>query len=104
MNVDFFFNALYMFYDLYRCDDVFHCRDLSDEIGCRKPEQMVTESLFVCCDGVEMISAIKQCNGYPDCNDGSDEFYCDERKLIIKMNTVLNIFRLFYKNGVSVTI
>ena len=33
--------------------------------------------MFTCCDGV-MILASKQCNGYTDCKDGSDEFYCDE--------------------------
>ena len=66
-----------------RCDEVFHCRDLSDEIGCDEPkEEFVSESLFVCCDGVQMISAAKQCNGFSDCKDGSDEFYCKERKFI----------------------
>ena len=35
--------------------------------------------MFTCCDGV-MVLASKQCNGYPDCKDGSDEFYCDEGK------------------------
>jgi len=78
-----FLLSLFFISFFLRCDDVFHCGDLSDEIGCGEPqEQMVTESLFVCCDGVQMISASKQCNGNPDCKDGSDEFYCDERKLI----------------------
>ena len=36
--------------------------------------------MFSCCDGVEMVLASKQCNGYPDCKDGSDEFYCNEGK------------------------
>ena len=80
---------------LFRCDDVFHCGDLSDEIGCGVPqEQMVTESLFVCCDGVQMISASKQCNGNPDCKDGSDEFYCDERKLITNISQIARYYPL----------
>ena len=51
----------------FRCDGLYDCDDLTDEIAC---------NVFPCADGAEVESA-RVCDGTPDCADASDEFWCD---------------------------
>ena len=55
-------------------------RDLSDETNCDIP-------LFTCCDGGSIPGA-EQCNGFRNCRDGSDEFYCSQGRRTNKLSLV----------------
>nr|XP_057905988.1 low density lipoprotein receptor a isoform X2 [Doryrhamphus excisus] len=56
----------------HQCDHHYHCRDMSDEIGCVNATRCVGPTWFKCNSG-ECVSMDRVCNGQRDCRDWSDE-------------------------------
>ena len=58
------------------CDGVYHCRDLSDEVGCPPAGPACPAAQFSCRSAALCIDPRSVCDSVRDCPGGEDEFDC----------------------------
>ncbi|VDN05510.1 unnamed protein product [Thelazia callipaeda] len=63
---------------IYKCDGLFNCKNIDDELGCIRPLCLMDERFFPCHDARKCILRSQRCDEIVDCYDSSDELYCKD--------------------------